>query len=939
MPYIRLNTFKTVIAIIASLILLCSCHQDKKYKIGVSQCSYDDWRLKLNEEINREALLYDDMDIEIVSAYDDPERQQEDVRRFIRDGVDVIIASPQNTENLNSVLQEARNKGIKVIIFDRTASEKCYDVFVGADNQKLGKAAGDYLLYRLGRKGRFLEITGAPGSSPAAGRHEGFMTALTSAPEATLISSVPGDWSENRGADVADSLLRIYPDIDGVYAHNDRMATGVRNAADRLGLKEIVIVGTDAVPQGGIKSVAEGKIDATFMYPTAGKELIALAHQAAVGQPLKDRLIISSALPVDSTNAEMLLQLANSIDDEKSKISYLKGIVDDLYSRETAQRNFLIAIIVVAILLGVIVFGVLRAYFQQQRIKATLSENNDQLTRQRDELESLNTRLKEATTAKLAFFTNVSHDLRTPLTLIAEPINQIKDAPNLTSEQDDLMRIANKNIKILMRLINQILDFRKYENGKLTLSLSEANIRENFIGWADAFRHLALKRHIKFNLTFGNLEVEHAALDTEKIERIFFNLMSNAFKFTPPNGEISAHVYSTSSSLHIEIKDSGKGMNEEEMKYAFDRFYQADKIEPKGSGIGLAVTKAFVDLHNGSITIESAPGKGTMFKIVIPVTHLEYNAEEADKKEIAHLSSEGVDEELAGIETSFDPAQGSDTDLPSLLIIDDTPDIRMLIRTLLGREYNILEAPNGEQGIRVATKYIPDLIICDVMMPGIGGMECVKRLKNEIATSHIPVLMLTACSLDEQRTDGFISGADAYLAKPFNLELLKAQCESLIKNRERIRKSLAESTENGILVAVSEQVKSPKESKSVVRQGERTEKGIENEFYQKFLDIIDQEISNAEISIEEIGTRLGLSRVQFYRKIKAITNYSPNEILKNRRLKTAYNRLVSSESTVSEIAYSVGFSSPGYFAKCFREHFGELPLEVQKRTSKIVNPD
>ena len=938
MLYIRLSKFKIGIAIILSLILMCSCHQDKKYKIGVSQCSYDDWRLKLNEEIYREALLYDDMDIEIVSAYDDPERQQEDVRRFIRDGVDVIIASPQNTENLNSVLHEARQKGIKVIIFDRTASEKCYDVFVGADNQKLGKAAGDYLLYRLGRKGRFLEITGAPGSSPAAGRHEGFITALASAPEATLISSVPGDWSENRGEEVADSLLRIYPDIDGVYAHNDRMATGVRHAADRLGLKEILIVGTDAVPQGGIKSVAEGKIDATFMYPTAGKELIALAHQAAVGQPLKDRLIISSALPVDSTNAEMLLQLANSIDDEKSKISYLKGIVDDLYSRETAQRYFLIAIIVVAILLGVIVFGVLRAYFQQKRIKATLSENNDQLTRQRDELESLNTRLKEATTAKLAFFTNVSHDLRTPLTLIAEPINQIKDAPNLTSEQQDRMRIANKNIKILMRLINQILDFRKYENGKLTLSLSEANIRENFIGWADAFRHLALKRHIKFNLTFGNLEVEHAALDTEKIERIFFNLMSNAFKFTPPNGEISAYVYSTSSSLHIEIKDSGKGMNEEEMKYAFDRFYQANKIEPKGSGIGLAVTKAFVDIHNGTITIESAPGKGTMFKIVIPVTHLEYT-EDSDKKEIAHLSREGVDEELSGIETSFDPAQGSDTDLPSLLIIDDTPDIRMLIRTLLGREYNILEAPNGEQGIRVATKYIPDLIICDVMMPGIGGMECVKRLKNEIATSHIPVLMLTACSLDEQRTDGFISGADAYLAKPFNLELLKAQCESLIKNRERIRKSLAESTENGILVAVSEQVKSPKESKSVVRQGERTEQGIENEFYQKFLDIIDQEIGNAEISIEEIGTRLGLSRVQFYRKIKAITNYSPNEILKKRRLKTAYNRLVSSESTVSEIAYSVGFSSPGYFAKCFREHFGELPLEVQKRTSKIINPD
>lgn len=304
-----------------------------------------------------------------------------------------------------------------------------------------------------------------------------------------------------------------------------------------------------------------------------------------------------------------------------------------------------------------------------------------------------------------------------------------------------------------------------------------------------------------------------------------------------------------------------------------------------------------------------------------------------------------------------------------MLVIDDTADVRTLVKTLMKKDYTVLEASSGKQGVKLATKYIPDLIICDVMMPGMTGMECCRRLKSEISTSHIPVLMLTACSLDEQRTEGYEAGADGYLSKPFNSSVLLARCRSLIANRRLLlaaKSDLANpstvptpATLNSGLSEEKHEVASgqvspvsarsnagdvastadekPAEAASArVKKTARTaDLAVENEFYQRFMKVVDNELSNPDISVEEIGARLGLSRVQFYRKIKALTNYSPNEILRIRRLKYAYRQLTSTESTVAEVAYSVGFSSPSYFAKCFKEYFNELPAEVQKRTSKL----
>lgn len=899
--------------IFVQLLLCYSCTQKEPYRIGISQCSYDDWREKLNDEINRELLTHSEATADIVSAYDSIGKQIADIQKFIDERYDIIIASPIEAEALTPVIKEATEKGIPTIIFDRNINEKCYTAYLGADNALLGHNVGEYLASRLGGNGNIIEIKGLIGSTPAIERHEGFMQSLKNHPGMAVIGTADGDWTSETALDLADSLLRAHPDANAIFAQNDRMAIAAREAANRLGLKDVTIVGIDAVANVGIKAVADGVIDATFLYPTGGKELIETALKILQQKPYKDNIILSSAMPVDSSNAEILQLLSGSLQNEADKVTFLKGRVDEYSNKHIEQTMLLYAIIAVLILSAGIIFMLLRAFWLRKQHQKLLSRQNEQLTKQRDELVNLNNQLKEATQAKLVFFTNVSHDLRTPLTLIAEPIAQLKDASNLTQQQRVYMKLADKNVKILMRLINQILDFRKYENGKLKLELTEVNIYDSVLEWSDAFRPLALKKHIHFNVDINLAHDTHMAIDSEKMERIFFNLMSNAFKNTPANGTITATVSQEADNLILNISDTGKGMSEKDIARIFERFYQADKVHSGGSGIGLALAKAFANLHNGEITVKSTLGEGTMFTVTIPVNHVSENAIACDTV----MNGETVTEELGEVN---DETPVAEEGKPYVLVIDDTPDIRTLVKNLLGEKYTVIEATNGKQGIKLASKYIPDLIICDVMMPGMNGMECCNALKKETTTSHVPVLMLTACSLDEQRIEGYENGADGYLAKPFNSQVLLARCQSLIDNRKRIT-ALA-SSEN----KVKTQVNTAVPPKNV---------DIDNEFYTSFVEIVESEISNSELGIEEIGTRLGLSRVQFYRKIKALTNYSPNELLRIIRLKKAYHMLTSTESTVAEVGYNVGFASPSYFSKCFKEYYGELPAEVQKRTSKI----
>lgn len=309
--------------------------------------------------------------------------------------------------------------------------------------------------------------------------------------------------------------------------------------------------------------------------------------------------------------------------------------------------------------------------------------------------------------------------------------------------------------------------------------------------------------------------------------------------------------------------------------------------------------------------MESTLKKGSVFTVYLPVRHVEETAGEANPT----ISRQDVEAELGDVETEVT----IDEKKPVVLVIDDNRDIQELITELMGDTYNIITASTGSEGIRKGVRYVPDLIICDVMMPVMDGLECCRRLKEEVATSHIPVLMLTACSMDEQRVQGYESGADGYLSKPFNAEVLLSRCKSLIDNRKRIRELWLDNS-----AAAGRQQKAAAEDIKKARD-------IDNDFYNRFLEIFEAEIGNPELGIEELASRMGLERTQFYRKIKAITNFAPVELMRKIRLKHACRLIKSTDKSMSEIAYEVGFSSPAYFTRCYREAYGETPTETRNK--------
>lgn len=898
-----------LVSLFAVLLSLLGCSEEKTYKIGVSQCSQDDWRMKMNDEINREIMFHEDAVVEIRSADDNNERQISDIRYFADNDFDIIIVSPNEAAALTPIIKEVYERGIPVVVFDRNINGDTYTARIGVDDEGLGRSAAHYALHMLGSEAKAIEIYGLSGSTPAEGRHKGFVGEFE-AGGGTVLAGVPGNWNKEDAVQVVDSLLTVYPDVDLIYAHNDRMAIGASEVASRRGRRDIKIIGIDAAPEIGIRAVADSVIDATFLYPTEGHRVLQTALAILKGEPYERETILPVSSAVDLSNADILLLQNENLKQETDKMRLLKTRIDDYWEKHSSQTSLFYASIAIIVLLFGVGFLLLRAYWQRSRHQKELLAQNRLLEEERDKQKSLNSQLQDATQSKLMFFTNVSHDLRTPLTLIAEPVSQLSHADNLTASQLSLMKIADKNVKILQRLINQILDFRKYENGKLGLHLVEADINRSIRDWMESFYSIARKRDIDLRLEASDSPMP-MAFDSEKIERVFFNLLSNAFKYTANNGKITVSYAAVDDELVLRVADTGEGISERDLGSIFDRFYQAERVHPRGSGIGLSLAKAFVELHGGTISVESTVGKGSVFTVRLPIRHVAESTAEHEKS----ISAADVDVELDTTESEI----SMNPDKPIVLVIDDNSDIRSMVGQLLNNEYNIITASNGKEGVRMAARYVPDLIICDVMMPVMDGMECCRRIKSEVTTSHIPVLMLTACTMDEQRIEGYDNGADGYLSKPFSSAVLLSRCASLIANRKRIKELWHANKLAGETVS-SQPVRVPS-------------KDIDNEFYNRFLEIFKTEMGNADLSVDMIASRMGLERSQFYRKIKALTNYAPVELMRRLRLQQGHILLTSSDRTISEIAYEIGFSTPAYFTKCYREAYGVTPTETRNNIS------
>ena len=903
----RRYTIQLLLVSLSWFGLTTSCtHREARFRIGVSQCSDDEWRHQMNNEMLREALFYDGVEIDIRTVKDDNAEQIKDIRNFIKEGVDLLVVAPNEAAPITPVVEEAFDRGIPVIVFDRKILSDKYTAYIGADNYELGKAIGNYVANMLHGQGNVVEIAGLTGSTPAMDRHQGFVAAISPYPGIQLLAREDAGWLRSEAGGKMDTLLARFPEIDVVYAQNDRMAAGAYDVAERQGrAEEMRFIGTD------------GQLDATFIYPTGGDRVIQMAMDILNKRDFPRETILSTSV-VDATNAQIMQMQTSHIATLDEKIETMNGKMSQFLDRYATQQVILYgSLLVLLLVIGLLVAVYLslrtknRLNRELSRQKEKLEEQKQQLTQQKElliqqkeQLEQLSRELEEATHAKLVFFTNVSHDFRTPLTLIADPINQLLADKSLGEHPHQLLELMKKNANILLRLVNQILDFRKVENGRMELHLEPFDLLSSFRGWNDSFRMALLKKHISFSFEVTPDTDFRMMADSEKMERIYFNLLFNAVKYTPENGKIVVKLEAETTNYRFSVFNSGSHISPKEVDAIFERFYQIDGHQA-GTGIGLALVRAFVEMHGGQITAHSNE-KGATFTVLFPAQSVSLY-----HPTVVTLPTEEAEVSATLIETDL-PLDEEDTktaDRPTVLVIDDNADIRNYVKTLLAEEYHVLDAPEAATGIRLAMKYVPDVIISDVMMPGMDGIECCRRLKTELQTCHIPVILLTACSLDEQRIQGYNGGADSYISKPFNSQLLLSRIRNLIDSRRQLRQFFGD-------------------NQTLAKENICD---IDKDFVSRFKSLVEEKMRDPELNVEDLGKDMGLSRVQLYRKLKSLTNYAPNELLRQARLKKAISLLASSEMTVAEIAYEVGFSSPSYFTKCYKEQFGESPTDFLKR--------
>lgn len=924
-----------LIIYVAIIVLLTGCaQQPRKYVIGVSQCSEDIWRDKLNDELKMGEYLNDSLIVKLASSNDDNVLQNKQINQFVDEGVDLLIVSPNQLSAISKAVERAYDKGIPVILYDRKTNSDKYTAFIGCDNYTIGKSMGTFIAQQLQGKGRIVEISGLEGSSPALERHRGFMDAIKPYPGLQVVASEGGNWKEEGGIQAMKRILKQTQDFDYVFAHNDRLAWGAYVAARQMRVKRnYKYTGVDgmATEGGGLELVRDGIFEASYLYPTKGDEVIALAMKILKHQPYERDNYLSTSI-ITQANAALTLMEARDAERQARNLKALHKQVDQYLSDYNSQKVMLIGLCLFLFVCLAAAALIFRGYLIKVKLNETLAKTNGELKRlnvelgeKNEELKRLNEEVLELTHSRLVFFTNISHELGTPLTLIADPVEMLLEDSGIKGKSRELLKMVQRNALALQQLVSNILDFRKIQNGKMELKLYRFDIVKTLTMWVGDFQLTAERKQIRLHLDVDDLKGSHEMIaDQEKISRIVFNLLSNALKYTPAGGEIFVSLKDEGANLRLDVKDTGKGISQDEADKIFERFFQA-KGAASGTGIGLALVKSFVELHHGEARVESEPGKGSDFIVVIPreqegdsqVIHNDVDIVDNSANASASEGKNVVDESVLQYIDDGDRSRGKvqqlvseNTNRPTVLVIDDNTDIRQYERTLLQDEYIVLEAADGKEGLSVAMKEVPDLVICDVMMPVMDGLEFTEQLKTNTATSHIPVIMLTAKNLEEHRAEGYEHGADSYITKPFHSKVLLARIENLLRQRQLL-KNLYQGT---------------KEAEKEISEAHLEDR--DKQFLKQLQAIIQKNLSYSEFGVEDMGQQIGLSRVQLYRKVKAMTGSSVVDLLRKARLAKARRLLETRSMSVSEVAYEVGFSAPSYFTKCFKDEYGMLPGDV-----------
>lgn len=748
-----------------------------------------------------------------------------------------------------------------------------------------------------------LEITGLMSSSPAVERHKGF---LAEASESYSVHTISGDWKPEVAKERIEAIGQ-YRNIDLIFAHNDDMALAAYNAineADSLSAQRIKFIGIDALV--GVDAVLDGRLQASFLYPTGGDKVMAIARRILLGKRVEKSYQLQSAL-VDSHNAYTLKAQQEQIVSYQEQINKQKTVLEQ-YDRSVDNLKYsLWAVIMIALIAGGMGIYAIRLNLRLRRRNEILTAKNTEIEIATCELMDKHAQIENVTAHKLQFFTNITHEIRTPLTLILNPLDSIVKREKDPEIQRNIWTIQ-RNARHLLNVVNQILDFRKIENNKMMLTLKQVDIVQFTQEILSYFETYAETEKIVYKF---RTDTPHQQLwiDTDKIEQVLLNLLSNAFKYSPKYGTILVSVTDNGPSVLIEVEDNGKGIDKESLPRIFDRFYALKNTSNYSTGIGLHLTREYVELHHGHITADSLPGAYTVFRVELfkGKSHFGENAAFDETLSTNYLADEVIDDNKvdALLAKKYDE---------TIVIAEDDPEILAYLKDELSTNFRVIAVNNGYDAVKAVMDNEVSLILSDVLMPALNGFQLCSNIKSNIATCHIPIVLLTALSDDNQRIYGIAEGADEYIHKPFNMQYVRLKIIRIIEERRRLADTFAQKFGR------------------LTRHEAANLPCVDDVFRDKLFDLIEAQHSDSNFKIELMSDMLGMSRILLYRKITSIFGMSPSDLLRNFRLQKAVQLLTDQRRNVSEVAYTVGFSSPAYFAKCFKSVYNMTPTEYMYRT-------
>lgn len=899
---------KLIILINLVLIFGCSNNSEtKKYKIGFSQTGVsDEWRKSMNQAMEIQAEFHPEVELKILDSEDDIDNQIKDIEQLISEKVDVLIVSPIKSKPITPIVEKAYKSGIPVLIVDRKTEGDNYTAYLGGDNYEVGTNAANYLASLSTENKKIIEIKGLSGSSPAFERSLGFNDIINSTLNLEVVKTIEGNWESYSIKDSLRDAFDKIKNIDYIFVHNDRMALGALEIVKEKNLqKHIKIIGVDGLngPNGGIQLVKDEKLLATILYPTGGDEAIRLALKVLKGERIAKNNILSTTV-IDFRNADILSKQFDRIYQQQQDIDYQHIKINKQEKRYTTQKNallLLVGLLIISLLLGT--YSIYSSNKLRKK-KRELELQNQKITIQRNQIKKIAEEVKVSNEARVNFFTGLSHEFKTPITLILSSTESLSE--NKVIRDNKLLNevgLIFNNSKRLLRLINQLLDFRKIEDRKFILKASKTNLFEFSNLIFKDFEREAQKRNINFTISTNNKDLS-IFLDRNLMDKVYFNLLSNAFKFTPNNGVISIKIEDEfdSNFVKIQFKDSGIGIPNKEINKVFKAFFQGTNNNKASSGIGLHLSKEFIEMHKGTIEVNSKHGSEFIITLYKDNVHLNsdeivYEPDIIDSA-IIHSNLEYEDDAFGGQQVL------NDDEHYSVLIIEDNPDLVKYLKGKLSSEYSV-HVSDGTDGIEKALEIIPDIILCDISLPDKSGFEICEILKKDLRTSHIPTIILTALNNKESYIKGLESGADLFLTKPFSFSILSQSIKTLIYNREKLRYYFVNNVYN---------METTSDSGS-----------FEEKFISKVNKIISDNIDNSKFSVENLANDLEISRIQLYRKMKAIMGINVSDYIQNIRLEKAKNLLQDTQLNISEIAYATGFSSPNYFSTSFKNKFNKSP--------------